>query len=219
MPTKQDILALETDDLKPQNYTDQSRFLGEIMPASRRDHLLDTALELFSERGYRATGIDAILAKAGVAKMTLYNHFKSKEEMILAALRRCDHSTRGYFAEAVEAGGPEARDRLLAVFDGLERWFADPAFNGCLFIKAAADYPEARDPIHALAAEHKRLLRSLLEGVTREAGARDPAALAEQLQLLIDGAIVQAQICGGGEAARQAKQAASVLIAASCPEG
>ncbi len=182
------------------------------MPASRRDHLLDTALELFSERGYRATGIDAILARAGVAKMTLYNHFKSKDEMILAALRRCDESTRAYFAEAVAAGGAAPTDRLLAVFDGLERWFADPAFNGCLFIKAAADYPEARDPIHALAAEHKRLLRSLLEGLAREAGTAEPATLAEQLQLLIDGAIVQAQICGGTEAAVQAKRAARALI-------
>ena len=189
------------------------------MPASRRDHLLDTALELFSERGYRATGIDAILAKAGVAKMTLYNHFKSKEEMILAALRRCDQSTRTYLAEAVAAGGPTPQDRLLAVFDGLERWFADPSFNGCLFIKAAADYPDARDPIHALAAEHKRLVRSLLEGLAREAGAGDPVVLAEQLQLLIDGAIVQAQICGGCEAAVQAKQAASALIAAACAAG
>jgi len=187
------------------------------MPTSRRDHLLDTAIELFSERGYKATGIDAILARAGVAKMTLYNHFKSKEEMILAALRRSDERKRASFTEAIAQAGPTARERLLAVFDNLERWFADPTFNGCLFIKAAADYPDARDPIHALAAEHKRLLRSLLEGLAREAGALDPAALAEQLQLLFDGAIVQAQICGGTGAAVQAKRAASLLITSAIP--
>lgn len=185
------------------------------MPASRREHLLDTAIDLFSEQGYRATGIDTILAKAGVAKMTLYNHFKSKDELILAALRRVDERTRAHFAEEISRRGATPEDRLRAVFEDLERWFADPAFNGCLFIKAAADYPDARDPIHALAAEHKRLIRQFLEGLAREAAARDPAGLAQQLQLLFDGATVQAQVCGGTEAALQARTAAETLIQAA----
>ncbi|WP_299617800.1 TetR/AcrR family transcriptional regulator [Pelagibius sp.] len=187
------------------------------MPASRRDDLLETAIELFTARGYRATGIDAILAKAGVAKMTLYNNFESKEALILAALKRGDERTRQRFAEEIAKAGDSARDKLLAVFGRLESWFSEPAFNGCMFQKAAADYPDAQDPIHAMAAEHKRLLRAFLEGLAREAGALDPAELAAQLQLLIDGAISQAQICGGSEAAVEARRAAGILIATAVP--
>ena len=140
--------------------------------------------------------------------------------MILAALRRADERSRAGFSAAVAKAGPSARERLLAIFDNLEDWFADPAFNGCLFIKAAADYPDARDPIHAQAAEHKRLLRGMLEGLARETGAHNPAELAEQLQLLFDGAIVQAQICGGTAAAVQARRAADLLLAeATQPRG
>ena len=187
------------------------------MPASRRDDLVETAIELFTARGYRATGIDAILAKAGVAKMTLYNNFESKEALILAALKRGDERTRQRFAEEIAKAGGSARDKLLAVFGRLESWFSEPAFNGCMFQKAAADDPDAQDPIHAMAAEHKRLLRIFLEGLAREAGAPDPAELAAQLQLLIDGAISQAQICGGSEAAVEARRAADILIATAVP--
>lgn len=187
------------------------------MPGSRRDDLVETAIELFTARGYRATGIDAILAKAGVAKMTLYNNFESKEALILAALKRGDERTRQRFAEEIAKAGDSARDKLLAVFGRLESWFSEPAFNGCMFQKAAADYPDAQDPIHAMAAEHKRLLRVFLEGLAREAGAPDPAELAAQLQLLIDGAISQAQICGGSEAAVEARRAAVILIATAVP--
>ncbi len=187
------------------------------MASSRREHLVDTATQLFSRHGYRATGIDTILAEAGVAKMTLYNHFKSKDDLILASLRRSDEQTRAHLAQDIAARGGSARQRLLAVFEDLARWVEEPAFNGCLFIKAAADYPDARDPIHALAAEHKRLVRGFLEGLAREAGAEDPAALAWQLQLLFDGATVQAQVCGGSGAAAQALEAAERLIDAATP--
>ncbi|WP_299394057.1 TetR/AcrR family transcriptional regulator [Pelagibius sp.] len=185
------------------------------MVSSRREHLVETATQLFSQHGFRATGIDTILAAAGVAKMTLYNHFKSKDDLILASLRCADEQTRAHLAEDIAARGGSARTRLLAVFEDLARWVEEPAFNGCLFTKAAADYPDARDPIHALAAEHKRLLRGFLEGLAREAGATDPAALAWQLQLLFDGATVQAQICGDSGAATQALQAAERLIDAA----
>ena len=187
------------------------------MATSRREHLIDTATRLFSQHGFRATGIDTILAAAGVAKMTLYNHFKSKDELILASLRRADEQTRAQLAREIAAHRGTARERLLAVFEDLARWVEEPAFNGCLFTKAAADYPDARDPIHGLAAEHKRLLRAFLEGLARETGAADPAALAWQLQLLFDGATVQAQVCGDSGAATQALKAAETLIDAAAP--
>ena len=84
------------------------------MPSDRREHLLDTALSLFGTEGFHATGIDKILASAGVAKMTLYNHFRSKDELILAALRRRDERFRHWFVREVEHRAATPRDRLLA---------------------------------------------------------------------------------------------------------
>ena len=87
------------------------------MSSSKRDLLINTALELFSREGFHATGIDRILSESGVAKMTLYNHFKSKDELILAALRRRDETFRNWFMRTVEASAETPRGRLLASFD------------------------------------------------------------------------------------------------------
>ncbi len=110
------------------------------MAVSRRDHLVDTALEMFCRDGFHATGIDKILAQAGVAKMTLYNHFRSKDELILAVLRRRDERFRRAFVRAVERRASAPRDRLLAIFDALGEWFCRNDFTGCTFINASAEY-------------------------------------------------------------------------------
>ena len=111
---------------------------------SRRDELVDTALRLFYTRGFNATGIDKILAEAGGAKMTLYKHFRSKEELILAALNRRDEQFRNWLMGEMEKASPRPRERLLAMFDALEDWFNGRAFkglgfNGCAFINAPFD--------------------------------------------------------------------------------
>ena len=87
------------------------------MASRRRDHLVDIALDLFSRDGFHATGIDKILAESGVAKMTLYKHFRSKDELILAALRRRDERFRNWFMRTVERRADTPRERLLAMFD------------------------------------------------------------------------------------------------------
>ncbi len=183
--------------------------------SSRRDHLIDTALKLFCRDGYRATGIDTLLAEAGVAKMTLYNNFGSKEALILAALRRRDEQFRLWFVKRVEAATDDPRERLLAVFDVLDEWLRSDTFRGCAFINAAVEYPELRDPIHTLAAEHKRLVALFFERLAAVAGAREPAELAAELSLLKEGAIVTAQVSGRLEAARDARRAAARLLASA----
>ena len=194
------------------------------MAQSRRDHLIETALELFNDAGYHATGIDRILAEAGVAKMTLYKHFKSKNELILAALTRRDEHWLAWFRKAVERharhhadAGPRAR--LRAVFDALEDWLRTPSFNGCLFCKAAAEFPELNDPIHAVAARHHRSLLAVLKELAEDAGARRPARLARELLLLMEGAISVTQVNGQVGATQAAARAAEILIeAALSPE-
>ena len=183
------------------------------MAVSRRDHLVDTALEMFCRDGFHATGIDKILAQAGVAKMTLYNHFRSKDELILAVLRRRDERFRRAFVRAVERRAASPRERLLAIFDGLEEWFAQSNFTGCTFINAAAEYTAQHDPIHALAAEHKRLVEGYVRELAQAAEAADPETLAGSLMLLIEGATALAHVTGTSDWARHARAAAEVLIA------
>jgi AcrR family transcriptional regulator len=182
------------------------------MPSTKRDQLIDTALELFSREGFHATGIDKILSESGVAKMTLYNHFKSKDELILAALRRRDETFRNWFMRTVEASALLPRDRLLAAFDVLEQWIHQEDFCGCTFINATAEYGERGDSIRGSCAEHKRLVLDYLEKLATAAGARDPAELAFALNLLAEGAIVTAQVLGSMDAATRAKRAAEILI-------
>lgn len=183
------------------------------MASSRRDHLVDTALALFCRDGFHATGIDRILAESGVAKMTLYKHFKSKDELILAALRRRDELWRNWFMRAVEGRAKEPRARLLAVFDVLDEWIGGKDFSGCVFINASAEFADHDDPIHCAAAEHKRLVKGYLRDAAAAAGAGDPDALATEIALLVEGAIVLAHVAGQTDAAGRARKAAETLVA------
>lgn len=187
---------------------------------SRRDELVDAALRLFYTGGFNATGIDRILAESGVAKMTLYKHFRSKDELILAVLHRRDEQFRNWLTAEMEKASADPRERLLAMFDALEEWFCGRAFEGlgffgCAFINAAGEFKDPDHPAHRTAAEHKRLIVDYLEELCARAGVRDHAALAEQLALLKEGAIVTAQVRGMPEAARIAKRMAEGLIAAA----
>jgi AcrR family transcriptional regulator len=187
------------------------------MSSTKRDHLINTALELFSRNGFHATGIDKILSESGVAKMTLYNHFKSKDELILAVLRRRDETFRNWFMRTVEASAESPRDRLLATFDVLEQWIRQEGFCGCTFINATAEFGERGDSIRGSCAEHKRLVLDYMEKLAADAGAPDPAELAFALNLLAEGAIVSAQVTGKMDAASKAKRAAEILIQDAIP--
>lgn len=179
---------------------------------SRREQLLETAVELFGQHGYHATGIDRIIAESGVAKMTLYKHFKSKDELILAALRRWDEQSRHWLISEVESRANEPGERLLALFDVLDEWFEQKYFNGCMFINATAEYADQDDPIHAAAAEHKRLFRRYLREQAVAAGFVNADELTDQIVLLMEGAIVTAHVTGK-QAGKSAKKAVQVLMA------
>ncbi|MBL9204949.1 MAG: TetR/AcrR family transcriptional regulator [Opitutaceae bacterium] len=178
----------------------------------KREHLMATAWRLFYRDGFRAVGIDTILAEAGVAKMTLYHHFASKEELIVALLEKRDRELRASIVATVDAAGKSPAKRLLAVFDWLEAWFGSADFNGCIFIRALSEYPEATHAIHRTAWNHKEAVKQMLAQLGEEAGARNPAALAETLSLLIDGAIVAAHGTRETGSARSARATAAALL-------
>lgn len=183
------------------------------MSKSKRDHLLDVALNLFLREGFHATGIDRILKEAGVAKMTLYNHFKSKEELVLAVLAHRDETFRKWLIETTEVTTAPGVERLLGLFDSLGDWFAQDGFCGCMFINAAAEYLHQDDLPHKSARSHKLLIRDYVFEQCRAAKAENPDELADQLMLLMEGAIVMAHVCNQPDAAQTGKRAATLLCA------
>lgn len=156
---------------------------------SARERILATAADLFYGRGIRNVGIDEIIARAGVAKASLYKHFDSKDALIVEFLRRRDAAWREWFEAAVEARATKPKDRLLAVFDLLEEWFAQDDFRGCEFVNAAVERADAKHPAHAASVEHKRLVRAYLHDLAKAARLKNPAATADHLALLVEGAI------------------------------
>jgi AcrR family transcriptional regulator len=179
-------------------------------------------MRLFNEGGYHATGIDRILAEAGVAKMTLYNNFPSKDDLIIEALRRRGESFRGWLADWVSKdSNASPRDRLLAVFDAVGAWHngapAGPGlpFKGCVFVRASGEYPSDDDAVHRAAGANKQAVIDLLQGLATDLGVPDPEGLAEQLGYLIEGATVAALTRGRTDAAGIAKRSARILIDAA----
>jgi AcrR family transcriptional regulator len=182
------------------------------MAQSRRDHLVDTALILFNRNGYHATGIDRILAESGVAKMTLYKHFKSKDDLILAVLRRRETLFLEHLIGRIEAVATTPKAQLLGLFDALDEWFGEQDFSGCMFIKAAGEFAPPSGPIHVAASAHKHVLLKYLRELAAMAGASKPRELAAGFMLLAEGAIVMAHVAGERDAAKQAKRTAKLLL-------
>ncbi|MFT5117611.1 MAG: AcrR family transcriptional regulator [Kiritimatiellia bacterium] len=183
------------------------------MPAlSKREQIVTEAQRLFYQYGFNATGVDRIITEAGVSKKTLYNHFKSKDELILATLRKRDELFRNNLMRETERIANTPRERLLALFDVLGEWFHDKNFSGCMFINAVAEFSAADNPCHIACAEHKRLVGEYIRGLAVAAEVQEADELAKKFTLLIEGAIVEAHVCGDKEAAVRAKQMANIFL-------
>jgi AcrR family transcriptional regulator len=178
--------------------------------ADARSRVLSTAYTLFCRQGVQATGIDRIVAEAGVAKMTLYRHFRSKEELVLAVLDLREElwSNRWLIAEARRRGDTPS-EQLLAIFDLFDGWFHQPDYEGCLLNNVLLESRER--PIRAACIAKRQNVLAFLRSLTDAAGARDPDTLARQWQLLMTGAMVE--VAGGDlGAARRAQAMATLLL-------
>jgi AcrR family transcriptional regulator len=183
------------------------------MAVRKRDHLLAVAQRMFCETGFHAVSVDAILEEAGVARMTLYKNFGSKEDLIVATLKREDRMFRQWLVSAVEAQSNHSQDRILGLFHALHDRFASDGYYGCAFIRASIEYPAPGHPVHRAAREHKEMIRSYLRGLAAEIEGADPMTLSEQLYLLFEGAITASQLHGEPWPAEYARQAAEKLLA------
>ena len=176
-----------------------------------RERILDTAYELFSRRGIRAVGIDEVIERAGVAKATLYRHFPSKDELVLAFL---DLREQRWTRDFVEAGairrGTNPEERLLAIFDVFDEWFHGDDFEASVFINVLFEMgPE--HPVGGASILHLERIRGVVSRFAEEAGLRDPETFARSWHILMQGSIVSAAE-GDTEAARRGKAMARLLI-------
>tara|TARA_R110001583_G_scaffold11613_13_gene52294 strand:+ start:15503 stop:16066 length:564 start_codon:yes stop_codon:yes gene_type:complete len=184
----------------------------------RKQHLIDTALILFNQFGYHATGIDLILAESGVSKATLYKHFRSKEALILAALQlRHDQVVSKLKAKISEnkksQKSAEPAENILVIFDDLDEWFNSDTFFGCNFINVSAEYADPAHPIKLFATKHKQAIVDIIaEQLMTKENHKENQQKADQIGLLIEGAIVMAHTRGMKQSALIAKEMAKNLF-------
>jgi AcrR family transcriptional regulator len=182
---------------------------------SARGRLLSAATHLFCKNGINATGIDAIINEAGTAKTTLYKLFGSKTNLVHVVLETEGKQWREWFIGAIESGGGSAERKLARIFPALKDWFRQERFYGCPFINAVGEHDKDQKQLRAIAMRHKKVVLSYIEKLASDMGAAEPAVLAHQLALLMDGAIVAAMVTRDPEVADTAGLVASSLFGPS----
>ena len=181
-------------------------------PSAARQRILDNAYELFSRRGIRGVGVEEVISRAAVAKATLYRHFPSKDDLVLAFLEQREQRWTKQFVEAgARERGASAEERLLAIFDVFHDWFQQEDYEGCSFINVLLETGDREHPIGNASARYLENIRTIVRTLAEEAGLRDPEAFALSWHLLMKGAIVQAAE-GDRQAARRAKTIAQLVL-------
>jgi AcrR family transcriptional regulator len=182
-----------------------------VRKTNTEQKILDTAAALFYEHGLRGVGMDQVIAESGVAKSTLYAHFRTKEELVAAYLRRTDDSWMDQLQTAGERAGTDARDQLVGLFDALLDAFDRHGFFGCPFISAAVE--AAPDSLtNTTTVRHAQRRHVWLRQLCHSAGADDPEALAQHIGLLIDGALASGRLLQNRAVVDSAKAAARSLV-------
>jgi AcrR family transcriptional regulator len=189
----------------------ETRQVGAEVGSSARERILNTAYELFSRRGIQAVGVNEVTERAGVATATLYRHFRSKDELVLAFL---DLREQRWTKDLIEAGamrrGSNPEERLLAIFDVLDEWFHRDDFEAGSFIKVLLELGPDH-PAGGASVRHLEQLRVVVRRLAEEAGLRDTDSFARSWHILMEGSIVVAAE-GDAQAARRGKSMARQLI-------
>ena len=179
---------------------------------SGRERVSRAAYELFSREGVRAVGVDAVIARAGTAKMTLYRNFPSKDDLILDFLRRREQLwTREWLEAESQRRGESPREQLLAIFDVFSEWFSQPDFDGCSFLTTMIEINDPDHPVHQAAVRHLANIRSYICRLAAAAGIHDADAFARKWHILMKGSIMAAHE-GDTAAAARAREVGEVLL-------
>ncbi len=178
---------------------------------SARQRILAAAYDLFSRQGIRAVGIDAIIAHSGVARMTLYRHFTSKEQLVIEYLEmRAALWTTSWLRAEVERRATPGPGRLLAIFDVFDEWFRREEFEGCAFINVMLE-SEPGSAVREASIAHLERIRDFIAELAAECGIEGAPQLARKWHILMKGCIVAAAE-GDRDAARCAREIAELLL-------
>ena len=209
-----EALQLEPAQSQRQNVLSADYYLhmAGIPESAARERILETAYDLFSRRSVRAVGIDEVIDKAGVAKATLYRHFESKDELVLAFMqRREERWTKQWVENGARDRGTSPEGRLLAIFDLFDEWFQESDFEGCSFVNVLLEFGDLEHPIGQASADHLTNIRMIVRTLADEAGLRDPDAFAHKWHILMKGSIVAAGE-GDRQAAKRAQEIGRLLL-------
>jgi AcrR family transcriptional regulator len=183
-----------------------------------QQHLLRAADELFYREGVRAVGVDAVVERAGVNKMSLYRQFSSKDDLVIAYLERQDQRFFNYVETSFAKHPGEPAKQLIQYFDDLVVRASADDYRGCPFVNVAVEFPDVAHPARQFVIDNKARLMARITALATEAGADDPVALANALGLLIEGVYAASQTYGPGcGPILAAPRVAAQLIAAACP--
>jgi AcrR family transcriptional regulator len=188
---------------------------GQSQTDEVRARILDTACRLFYRQGVRAVGVDLVVEEAGVAKTSLYRHFRTKDDLVAAFLAREDEDFWRTWDSVAQQHNDDAATELDAHLDWIGERLERPNYRGCPQINVAAEFPESDHPARKVAAMHKHQLRQRLKEIAERLGARRPDELAGQLLLLINGAFVSAETFAPHEATPLLHRMAHALVNAS----
>ncbi|MEU6537674.1 TetR/AcrR family transcriptional regulator [Streptomyces sp. NPDC047000] len=177
-----------------------------------REALLDAAEALFYGRGVQAVGMDEVRVASGLPLKRIYRFFAAKEDLVVAVLRRRDLRWRGELAARVEQV-QDPGERVLAVFDWLGEWFAQPGFRGCAWINAYGELGATSEAVLAEVRSHKRAFHDQVAAWVHATG----VPVAEPVFLLAEGAVVTAAINGDAAPAHHARTAVAALLGVPWP--
>ncbi len=182
------------------------------MSRNIQEHILQTASDLFYQQGIRNTGVDTIVKAAGIAKMSLYKYFPSKDDLILAYLQRSEVAMLELIRQGMAEKKGTPQEQLLAVFEVFENLLKHEQFRGCPFIKAASEFAADSNPVQQATADFYQDFCTVIAEQAKVVGVADPELLAEQWVLLIIGAIIREQVQRNSGAIQHAAKAGQVLL-------
>ncbi|WP_086828051.1 TetR/AcrR family transcriptional regulator [Allokutzneria sp. NRRL B-24872] len=177
-----------------------------------RELVLEVAHELFYWNGIHAVGVDRVASAAGIAPTTLYRLFASKDELVTAYVERAVAAYQAWFSEVIAADGRDARTRVLALFDALVEQVRPDQCRGCPYLMALTEFPDPQFPAHRAAVAVKQWVRDRFGDLAEELGARDPAALADRLALIMEGTYASVQALGLDGPVRETRAFAESLL-------
>ncbi len=183
------------------------------MAASTKEKLIQAGHEIFYREGFLAVGLDRLLKEVGCSKQTFYNHFESKDDLIVAVIDEHHRWWSQEIRDRIErAAGPDPRKQLMAMFNVMDDIIHSPEYRGCIYINAAVEFPQPKHPAHQSARKAKADGVALLEDLAKRAGASEPLAMAQEIDMIMEGALITHQVAPDCDIIAIARRAAETLM-------